>query len=92
MNNSWNTLSDSVNQFTRASGAAQRVIGLMDNLPHIDPKKGEHVNKKTMKGQLKMEKVEFFYQMRPTQVVLKGVDLNIPGGSVCALGKLLLLF
>ena len=82
MNNSWNTLSDSVNQFTRASGAAQRVLGLMDNLPVIKPNTGKQLIHP--KGRIQLEKVEFFYQMRPDQKILKGIDLFIEAGTVCA--------
>ncbi len=69
-----------VASFTRAGGAAQRVMSLLDNLPDIDPFAGEPV--KEVKGNLKLENVKFFYQMRPEQQVLKGIDLDIGAGKV----------
>jgi ABC-type multidrug transport system fused ATPase/permease subunit len=81
-----------LNSFTRAAGAAQRVISLMDNLPDIDPESGTtylpsigvqlvtssqwiccwwaftmRIGKPvtTVKGDIRLEGVNFHYQMRP---------------------------
>jgi len=43
------------------------------------------VNPKTVQGELRFDKVNFHYQMRPDNNVLQDVDLVIEPGSVCAL-------
>ena len=83
INTSYQNLAGVASSFTRAGGAAQRVMTLLDNLPDIDPYKGEpipHIN-----GDLAIENVEFFYQMRPDAKILKGIGLKIAAGEVCAL-------
>jgi ABC-type multidrug transport system fused ATPase/permease subunit len=55
----------------------------MDNLPDIDPESGKVVT--TVRGDIKLEKVSFFYQMRPDNKVLKDLDLHIKAGTTCAL-------
>eukprot|EP00850_Spirogloea_muscicola_P007655 SM000039S14485 [mRNA] locus=s39:386760:390769:+ [translate_table: standard] len=68
---------------TRAAGAAQRVLSLIDALPDIDPNSGTKLS--SVEGELKLEDLHFHYQMRPQHPVLQGVSLTIPKGSVCAL-------
>lgn len=68
---------------TKASGAAQRVLSLVDSLPDIDPNTGTMVA--TLHGSVRMEDVRFHYQMRPDHPVLKGVSLEVAPGQVCAL-------
>ncbi|GJP71877.1 hypothetical protein CLOP_g2672 [Closterium sp. NIES-67] len=68
---------------TKASGAAQRVLSLIDSLPDIDPDAGTKVS--TLQGSIRMEDVHFHYQMRPDHPVLKGVSLHVDPGQVCAL-------
>jgi len=83
INSSYQSLTGVVSSFTRAGGAAQRVMSLLDNMPDIDPSQGEPV--KNIKGDITLEDVEFFYQMRPDQQILKGINLTIAAGQVCAL-------
>jgi len=85
MNSSYQSLVDIVNTFTRAAGAAQRVFALMDSLPDIDPNVGQMVRRQDMQGHLAFDAVEFTYQMRPDHPVIKGLSLDIPAGSTCAL-------
>jgi len=68
---------------TRAAGAAQRVLSLVDALPDIDPNAGTSVS--TLQGDMKLEDLHFFYQMRPAQKVLAGINLHVAPGQVCAL-------
>jgi ABC-type multidrug transport system fused ATPase/permease subunit len=71
-----------LNSFTRAGGAAQRVLSLLDAVPDIDADGGEvH----TPLGHVALDNVFFQYQMRPKNKVLKGVSLEIKRGEVCAL-------
>jgi len=69
----------------RVAGAAQRVFALMDSLPDIDPNVGQMVRRQDMQGHLAFDAVEFTYQMRPDHPVIKGLSLDIPAGSTCAL-------
>eukprot|EP00271_Cylindrocystis_brebissonii_P005331 TRINITY_DN17326_c0_g1_i1.p1 TRINITY_DN17326_c0_g1~~TRINITY_DN17326_c0_g1_i1.p1 ORF type:complete len:952 (-),score=203.08 TRINITY_DN17326_c0_g1_i1:320-3175(-) len=68
---------------TRASGAAQRVLSLIDALPDIDPNAGTKLA--TIRGNIAIDSVDFHYQMRPDRQVLSGLDLTIKQGQVCAL-------
>ena len=85
MNSAYQSLVDIVNTFTRAAGASQRVFGLMDALPDIDPDAGRPVNRAEMRGHLVLDAVDFTYQMRPDQPVIRALSLDIPAGSTCAL-------
>eukprot|EP01125_Pyxidicula_operculata_P018213 TRINITY_DN6461_c0_g1_i2.p1 TRINITY_DN6461_c0_g1~~TRINITY_DN6461_c0_g1_i2.p1 ORF type:complete len:857 (+),score=171.12 TRINITY_DN6461_c0_g1_i2:240-2810(+) len=85
LKSSYGTITDNVNAFTRAGGAAQRVMSLMYNLPDIDPHSGKNVDDGSIKGDIELKDVQYFYQMRPDLKVLKGVDLKIKSGQVCAL-------
>jgi ATP-binding cassette subfamily B protein len=84
LNSAYKNLLDIVTSFTRAAGAAQRVFDLMDSLPDIDIDAGMPVVPGTMKGHLEFRHVSFAYQMRPTSLVLNGINLVIPSGTTCA--------
>jgi len=83
MNDSWKNLNDIVSSFTRAAGAAQRVISLMELKPDIDPNAGTKLEKVT--GELKLENVDYTYQMRPDAKVLSNVSITIPPNTMLAL-------
>ncbi|KAH3744499.1 ATP-binding cassette transporter, subfamily B, member 4, group TAP protein PpABCB4 MET type [Pelomyxa schiedti] len=83
VNNSYNNLLNQVNSLTRAGGAAQRVVGLLDSLPDIDPHSGKVVD--GIEGTISLRNVHFFYQMRPENIVLDNVSLEVPRGCVCAI-------
>eukprot|EP00457_Paulinella_chromatophora_P000902 gb/GEZN01000903.1/.p1 GENE.gb/GEZN01000903.1/~~gb/GEZN01000903.1/.p1 ORF type:complete len:968 (-),score=167.68 gb/GEZN01000903.1/:572-3475(-) len=85
MNGAYQSLAGSLQDFTRAAGAAHRVMILLDNRPDIDPEHGALVTHDTIKGELELKNVEFFYQQRPDNPVIKKVNLNIPAGKVLAL-------
>lgn len=68
---------------TRAAGAAQRVLSLVDALPDIDRNAGTKVS--TLEGEIKLDDVQFYYQMRPEHPVISGVNLTVGRGEVCAL-------
>lgn len=68
---------------TRAAGAAQRVLSLVDALPDIDPHKGTMLS--SLDGDIRLENVHFHYQMRPQHKVLSGVSVHVSKGQVCAL-------
>lgn len=83
MNSAYSSLISVLNSFTRASGAAQRVLTLLDSLPDIDPHSGIKLD--FVKGDITVNNIYFHYQMRPDNQVLKGVSLTIPANSVTAL-------
>ena len=83
INTSIQALNDMVNSFTRAAGAAERVLSLYDLTP--DMAEGGDDADGLAKWDLAFENVVFRYQMRPLQTVLQGVSFTVPEGSVCAL-------
>ena len=84
INSSYQNLAGVLNSLTRAGGAATRVIQLLESLPDIDPNAGLALEKESIRGNITVEDVEFRYQMRSNDV-LKGVNINIEPGKVCAL-------
>jgi ABC-type multidrug transport system fused ATPase/permease subunit len=75
-------LADQVSQFSKAAGAATRVIEILQTLPEVDPNAGIPINQPL--GDIHLDDVWFGYKSRQ-RMVLKGVSLKIPRGSVCAL-------
>lgn len=84
LQSSFKSLQNVMTSFTRAGGAAQRVLSLMDSIPDIDPNKGDRCPQPVCAA-LAFENVQFAYQMRPDRPVLKGVSLDVPAGKVVAL-------
>eukprot|EP00038_Savillea_parva_P030911 m.81314 g.81314 ORF g.81314 m.81314 type:complete len:1003 (+) comp9403_c0_seq1:317-3325(+) len=82
INSNYKSLMQVLNSFTRAGGAAQRVLSLLDAAPDIDIDAGEVY---APRGHIALDNVFFHYQMRPNNKVLKGVSLEIAPGQVCAL-------
>ena len=69
MNNSIQALSNILNSFTRAAGAAERVLHVIDLNPDIDPNAGAPVDVAVRKWDLRFDNVHFSYQMRPASKV-----------------------
>eukprot|EP00511_Aplanochytrium_stocchinoi_P011660 CAMPEP_0204869812 /NCGR_PEP_ID=MMETSP1348-20121228/30887_1 /ASSEMBLY_ACC=CAM_ASM_000700 /TAXON_ID=215587 /ORGANISM="Aplanochytrium stocchinoi, Strain GSBS06" /LENGTH=447 /DNA_ID=CAMNT_0052023335 /DNA_START=191 /DNA_END=1534 /DNA_ORIENTATION=- len=84
MNNAYQSLQGLATSLTMSAAGAEKVFSLWDSVPDIDPKQGDEIDWK-VNGELHIQNVKFFYQMRPDNIVLKDVTLRIPGGSVCAL-------
>ncbi|CEL94100.1 unnamed protein product [Vitrella brassicaformis CCMP3155] len=89
MNGAYKALNGVINNLVRAAAAAQRVFQLLDCQPDIEGTRPAEVtgivlNPDTMQCNLRFDNVVFTYQMRPEKPVLSGIDLDIPGGSVCA--------
>ena len=84
MNTSYQSLQGLVTSFTRSAAGAEKVFSVWDNCPDIDETKGGEIDW-AVKGELELKKVNFFYQMRPDNLVLGGLNLKIEAGSVCAL-------
>ena len=85
INTAIQALNDMVNSFTRAAGAAERVLSLYDLTPDIDPDGGAHADLAVTKWSIAFEDVHFHYQMRPEQKVLQGMSFVVEEGRVCAL-------
>ena len=85
LNNSLQALNNVLNQFTRAAGAAERVLSLVDLHPDIDPVGGAPVEAAVRQWSIDFEGVTFRYQMRPLQTVLSGMSFHVDEGTVCAL-------
>ena len=76
--NSYNSLISLLSSFTRATGAAQGVIELLDARPSIADDLGERFSHPaSSRGvHLALEDVVFAYESRPERTVLKGLSLD----------------
>lgn len=82
--NAFKGLNGLLNEFTRAAGAAQRVLSLIDHRPDIDTEAGMPLGD-DFKPRIELRGVRFAYQTRPGIQVLDGLDLTINPGEVVAL-------
>lgn len=82
LSGAYSGISDQLNSFVKAAGAAQRVIRLLDTLPAIDPEEGTPIRRV---GDIELQHVRFRYSSRPENIVLQDVSLKIARGSVVAL-------
>jgi len=85
MNNSIQALSGILNNFTRAAGAAERVLSVIELKPDIDPVGGAPVDAAVRSWDIGLQDVSFWYQMRPANKVLDGLSFEVAEGNVCAL-------
>ncbi len=84
LSSGFQNLFDQLGEFSKAAGAAQRVIELLERLPAVDPEAGTRLGEEGI-GDIEMKDVWFRYKSRPDSMVLKGVSLKIKRGSVIAL-------
>eukprot|EP00978_Attheya_sp_CCMP212_P011072 scaffold27023_cov49-Attheya_sp.AAC.1 len=84
MNNAYQNLQGLVTSFTRSAAGAEKIFSLWDSEPDIDPSKGSDVSW-GVKGHMELRGVQFFYQMRPDNIVLNDFHLDIPAGKTIAL-------
>jgi len=71
--------------FMRASGASERIFELIDRAPAIPPEGG--TRPASVRGEVRLDRVEFTYPSRPDVPVLRGIDLVIrPGERVALVG------
>lgn len=88
IDSSWKSLNGVVNSLTRAAGAAQRVLGLMDSLPNIDLDSGIIVPAQQVgetPPELAFHSVVFRYPTRPENIVLNEVSFVCCAGTTTAL-------
>jgi len=83
INSGYKSLNGMLNNFTRAAGAAQRVVSLLDSLPDIDTEAGRKI--KSFDRNLELTQLGFHYALRPDNKVLSDLSLEIKKGQVVAL-------
>lgn len=81
---SYNQLVGLLSSFTRAGGAAQRVLGLLKAMPSTDAG-GDAPSGGARGAALAFDNVHFTYASRPDAPVLKSLTLDVPAGSTLAL-------
>ena len=84
LNNSLQSLNNVLSSFTRAAGAAERVLSLVDLQPDIDPKGGAPASVAVAEWSLAFDAVVFRYQMRPLQTVRCGMSFEHAPRASCA--------
>lgn len=84
LNGSYQNLTGLITSFTRSAAGAEKVFTMLDSEPDIDPKKGNDVSWQ-VEGHLKLQDVSYFYQMRPDNIVLNKINLEVPAGKSLAL-------
>lgn len=84
MNSSYQALQGLITSFTRSAAGAEKVFSMWDSEPDIDPNKGEDISW-TVQGNLKLDTVSYYYQMRPDNIVLNKLSLEVPAGKTLAL-------
>lgn len=74
-----------LSDFAESRGAAKRVFDIIDTKSAIDvfEKTGKKIE--NLFGDVEFENVHFNYPQRPESKILKGLNLNIPGGKTVAL-------
>ena len=82
MQAAFTSLQSQVNSLTQATGAAQRVVGLMQTLP--EDQGGEELKDMT-EGSVEFKDVRFKYKARSDCEILTGLNLTVPGGTVCGI-------
>jgi len=70
-----------------AKGAAEDIVNLLDSEPDIDAEstQGRCIDKKAVKGHIRLENVHFRYPTRPGVRVLRGLNLDVQPGTYVAL-------
>ena len=82
MQSAFTSLQSQINALTQATGAAQRVMGLMQSLPDQEElAQLEAVDR----GTVELRDVRFSYKARQDTEILKGLNLTVPGNSVCGI-------
>jgi ATP-binding cassette subfamily B protein len=85
MNNAYQGLQGLITSFTRSAAGAEKIFSMWDSHPSIDPRNGQDIDPSQVDGELVLDDVSFFYQMRPDNMVLEHFHLRIPAGKTTAL-------
>jgi len=84
MSNAYFALNNVFNQFTQSAGAAERILQMLDTPGSIEAGSGDDAAA-NFEGDVRFEDVVFKYQMRPKQIILKGLTLHCPANKVTAI-------
>lgn len=94
LSNEMMNLFNSYSSLIKSTGAGDKVFELLDRKPPPPATGSQQVvshegnaipTSNDQPVSIRFEKVQFFYPSRPEQMVLRGLDLNIPAGSTVAL-------
>ncbi|KAH3742702.1 ABC transporter B family member 1 [Pelomyxa schiedti] len=77
------TVSNMYGDLMKATGASERIFQLIDRVPLAKSKGGEVLS--SIGGEIILKGVSFHYPSRPTEIVLKGIDLSLEPGKIVAL-------
>lgn len=78
-------VSESLSEFSRASGAADRIAGILETESQLVTEKPEAALPDRIKGGIALENVSFAYPARPDKDALHGVSFDVAPGEVVAL-------
>lgn len=84
MSNAYFGLNNTFNQFTQSAGAAERILQMLDVPGSINPDEGRALES-GFDGRVQFDSIVFKYQMRPKQMVLRGLSLDCPANAVTAI-------
>eukprot|EP00933_Yihiella_yeosuensis_P080742 TRINITY_DN94216_c0_g1_i1.p1 TRINITY_DN94216_c0_g1~~TRINITY_DN94216_c0_g1_i1.p1 ORF type:complete len:651 (+),score=129.41 TRINITY_DN94216_c0_g1_i1:113-1954(+) len=85
MNSAFISLGNVFNDLIRSSSAAERVFSIIDAKPEVNPDAGQTVKRQEIQGHLQLRDLKFWYKTRPENVVLKGINLDMPPATTTAL-------
>jgi ABC-type multidrug transport system fused ATPase/permease subunit len=77
------SLSNTIGNFFKATGASERVFEIIDKIPSISRQGG--VIPRSIHGDLKLKNISFSYASRSDKLIIKNLSLHIPSGQVVAL-------
>ena len=78
-------VSESLSEFSRASGAADRIAGVLETESALKTKNPAATLSEKIKGGIALENVSFAYPARPDKDALHGVSFEVAPGEVVAL-------
>lgn len=78
-------VSESLSDFSRASGAADRIAGMLETKPSLKAKTPPAVLPEKIRGEIAFENVSFDYPTRPGQHALQGISFGVAPGEAVAL-------
>ncbi|KAK2974677.1 hypothetical protein RJ640_030285 [Escallonia rubra] len=65
--------------------ALKSVFMILERKSRMDPDDHDGIVPKTVKGNIELKDVDFFYRTRPKQMILKSLNLKVDAGQVVAL-------
>eukprot|EP01135_Chromosphaera_perkinsii_P010924 Nk52_evm8s2284 gene=Nk52_evmTU8s2284 len=74
-----------MNVLAQAKGSAAKIFGVVDLVSDIDGLSEEGLKPLNLKGDITFKDVSFAYPSRPTEMVLRHLNMTIPKGSTVAI-------